>query len=149
MAHHCGWWVAAVAALLAACVSTPQIIDNTALASERDGVNWAAYGRTFSEGYYSPLTQITDQNVSRLGLAWALDLASATPSPHRWPSMASFIWARVTVSSTPLMPGAGGCFGDMTRAHRKRPARSCAWPGAFVDLRSGRIAFMPAPRMGA
>ena len=49
-------------------------IDNAALGNEADGNNWAAYGRTFSEQRFSPLDQINQQNVSRLGLAWTLDL---------------------------------------------------------------------------
>ena len=49
-------------------------IDNAALANEADGRNWAAWGRTFSEQRFSPLDQINKQNVSRLGLAWSLEL---------------------------------------------------------------------------
>src|SRR5215469_3985113 len=51
-----------------------QQFDNSALANEQDGANWAAYGRTFSEGHYSPLSQITTSTIKRLGLAWSLDL---------------------------------------------------------------------------
>lgn len=36
--------------------------------------NWMSYGRTYSEQRFSPLSQIDDQNISRLGLAWSLDL---------------------------------------------------------------------------
>jgi quinohemoprotein ethanol dehydrogenase len=39
--------------------------------------NWLLNGRTFDEGHFSPLRQITDQNVSGLGLAWYLDIDSA------------------------------------------------------------------------
>src|ERR1700681_4511298 len=39
--------------------------------------NWLLNGRTFDEGHFSPLKQITDQNVSGLGLAWFLDIDSA------------------------------------------------------------------------
>ena len=49
-------------------------VDNKLLADEADGRSWAAYGRTFGEGHYSPLTQINDKTVQRLGLAWSLDL---------------------------------------------------------------------------
>ena len=35
--------------------------------------NWMSHGRTYSEQRYSPLTQITDENASRLGLAWAFE----------------------------------------------------------------------------
>ena len=39
-----------------------------------DGRNWAAYGRTFGEQHYSPLSEINDSNVGGLGLPWAMDL---------------------------------------------------------------------------
>jgi quinohemoprotein ethanol dehydrogenase len=49
-------------------------IDNAALKNEADGRNWAAYGRTFSEAHYSPLTEVNRETVPRLRLAWTLDL---------------------------------------------------------------------------
>jgi quinohemoprotein ethanol dehydrogenase len=33
------------------------------IAGERDGRNWLAYGRTYSENHSSPLTQINAENV--------------------------------------------------------------------------------------
>jgi quinohemoprotein ethanol dehydrogenase len=39
--------------------------------------NWLLNGRTFDEGHFSPLKQITDQNVSGLGVAWFLDIEGA------------------------------------------------------------------------
>jgi quinohemoprotein ethanol dehydrogenase len=36
--------------------------------------NWLTHGRTYSEQRFSPLKQIDDHNVSRLGLAWHFDL---------------------------------------------------------------------------
>jgi quinohemoprotein ethanol dehydrogenase len=39
--------------------------------------NWLLNGRTFDEGHFSPLKQISDQNVSGMGLAWFLDIDSA------------------------------------------------------------------------
>src|SRR6267143_360524 len=68
----------------AAPATTDRGIDNAALGNEADGTNWAAYGRTFSEQHYSPLRQINAGNVSRLGLAWSLDLSDsnfATTAP--------------------------------------------------------------------
>jgi quinohemoprotein ethanol dehydrogenase len=72
------------AAMLGACSRSPEpaatypaaprIIDNAALADEKDGKDWPAYGRTFGEGHYSPLTDINVDTVKRLGLAWSLDL---------------------------------------------------------------------------
>ncbi len=41
--------------------------------ADLDVGNWLLHGRTYSEQRYSPLDQIDESNVSRLGLAWALD----------------------------------------------------------------------------
>lgn len=46
-------------------------------ADASDGTNWLLNGRTFDEGHFSPLKQITDQNIGKLGLAWYLDVDSA------------------------------------------------------------------------
>ncbi|HXY10495.1 MAG TPA: PQQ-binding-like beta-propeller repeat protein [Terriglobales bacterium] len=42
-----------------------------------DGSDWLLNGRTFDEQHFSPLRQITDQNIGGLGLAWYLDIDSA------------------------------------------------------------------------
>jgi len=49
-------------------VSRDRYLDNS------DGRDWPGYGRTFGQQHYSPLTQINELNVGKLGLAWALDL---------------------------------------------------------------------------
>ena len=36
--------------------------------------NWLAYGRTYEEQRFSPLDQIDQSTVSRLGLAWTYDM---------------------------------------------------------------------------
>src|SRR5438105_3206883 len=41
------------------------------------GENWLLNGRTFDAKHFSPLQQITDKNISSLGLAWYLDIDSA------------------------------------------------------------------------
>lgn len=43
-------------------------------AAEREAHNWLSHGRTYSEQRYSPLTQIDQSSVSRLGLAWTYKL---------------------------------------------------------------------------
>ena len=63
-----------LAALCTASALGASTIDDAALKDEADGRNWAAYGRTFSEGHYSPLSEINRETVSRLNLAWTLDL---------------------------------------------------------------------------
>ena len=44
------------------------------VAADKEPGNWMSYGRTYSEQRFSPLTQIDDQNVAQLGLAWHFDL---------------------------------------------------------------------------
>jgi hypothetical protein len=41
--------------------------------ADQDPANWMTYGRTYSEQRFSPLTQITADNVNLLGLAWYAD----------------------------------------------------------------------------
>lgn len=42
--------------------------------ADRDPGQWMSHGRTWDEQRFSPLTQINDQTVQRLGLAWFADL---------------------------------------------------------------------------
>jgi quinohemoprotein ethanol dehydrogenase len=42
--------------------------------ADQEPQNWLTHGRTYTEQRFSPLKQITDQNVSQLGLAWYYDL---------------------------------------------------------------------------
>ncbi|MEH6635148.1 MAG: PQQ-dependent dehydrogenase, methanol/ethanol family [Halioglobus sp.] len=44
------------------------------MAADEDPGNWMSYGRTYSEQRYSPLLQVTTDNVAELGLAWSYDL---------------------------------------------------------------------------
>ena len=78
MGARSGAWVAILWFLSAGGAHGARVIDNAALSDEADGANWPAYGRTFSEGHYSPLTQIDSNNVGHLGLLWSLDLEVTT-----------------------------------------------------------------------
>jgi quinohemoprotein ethanol dehydrogenase len=42
--------------------------------------DWPGYGRTFGEQHYSPLAQIDQDTIGRLGLAWSMDLESTENS---------------------------------------------------------------------
>jgi quinohemoprotein ethanol dehydrogenase len=44
------------------------------------GGDWPGYGRTFGEQHYSPLAQIDQDTIGRLGLAWSMDLESTENS---------------------------------------------------------------------
>jgi quinohemoprotein ethanol dehydrogenase len=41
-----------------------------------DSANWLTTGRTYNEERFSPLTQVNDKTVGKLGLAWYLDFGS-------------------------------------------------------------------------
>jgi len=41
-----------------------------------DGVDWSMYGRTNDEQRFSPLNQINEQNIGKLGLAWSKELGT-------------------------------------------------------------------------
>src|SRR5688500_6050836 len=44
------------------------------LAADSDPGQWMSVGRTYDEQRFSPLTQINDRNVERLGLVWYADI---------------------------------------------------------------------------
>lgn len=48
-----------------------------AVNAEQETGNWLLHGRTYSEQRFSPLTQINESNVSKLGHAWTFDASSS------------------------------------------------------------------------
>src|SRR5882724_4639395 len=46
------------------------------LSEAATGNNWLVTGRDFGSQHFSPLKQITDGNIGKLGLAWSLDIDS-------------------------------------------------------------------------
>src|SRR5579872_1622434 len=46
------------------------------LAEASQGINWPINGGTFGAPHFSPLTQVNDKNITRLGLAWYVDIDS-------------------------------------------------------------------------
>jgi quinohemoprotein ethanol dehydrogenase len=90
--HQCRsapWVVGVMSALLSSLPSCPTWSQGETLDAEAsraallDGsvnADWPAYGRTYGEQHYSPLTQINDTNVSGLALAWYMDLGAWNPA---------------------------------------------------------------------
>ena len=70
-----GLALAALASVPAAQQAAPPVVDDAALAAETPGNDWLAFGRTYSEQRFSPLTQIDTDTVGRLGVDWYVDLA--------------------------------------------------------------------------
>ena len=68
-------WVALPALFLLASCSRPKTVDDARLrASDQDAGNWLMYGRTYDDHRFSPLKQIDEQSVSKLGLVWSREL---------------------------------------------------------------------------
>ena len=70
-------------AVVAGCGSTDDAagdasaanVNSTRLIAANDEPgSWMSHGRTYDEQRHSPLTQVTDENVGELGLAWSYDL---------------------------------------------------------------------------
>ncbi len=55
--------------------SAPAAVDGERISNaDSEPGNWMTHGRTYDEQRYSPLQQINDQNVAKLGLAWQYKL---------------------------------------------------------------------------
>src|SRR5580704_17385947 len=83
---------------IAGCSCKVSEVDDAALrAADGDSANWITYGRTYSEQRFSPLKQIDEQSVGKLGLAWSYDLETlrgveATPLVKDGVIYASSAW---------------------------------------------------------
>lgn len=73
-------------ALFGLCLSnaTAHAVDNSKssqmLRDNASGDNWPGYGRTYGEQHFSPLTDINDKNINKLGLTWSYDLDPGNPA---------------------------------------------------------------------
>ncbi len=68
--------MAAAVLLLAGPAGAADVDTARITAADSEPQNWLSHGRTYSEQRYSPLDRITAENVSGLGLAWAVDLGT-------------------------------------------------------------------------
>ena len=57
-----------------ACGRAHDLDDAALRAADADTTEWLTYGRTYSEQRHSPLRQIDERTVSRLGLVWSVDM---------------------------------------------------------------------------
>ncbi len=66
-----------LAILLTGLPGAASEIDDAALTDESNTAEWLAYGRTYSEQRFSPLTQINASTVSKLRVDWFIELPEA------------------------------------------------------------------------
>jgi len=52
----------------------------SAPAAKVEGADWEHYGNTWRQDHFSPLKEVNDQTVGRLGLAWSYDLPAGQSS---------------------------------------------------------------------
>jgi quinohemoprotein ethanol dehydrogenase len=124
--------------------------------ADKDPGNWLIYGRTYSEQRFSPLTQISADNIKQLGLAWYADLDSvrgqeATPLVIDGVMYVSVAWSIVKAydaktgallwSYDPEVPRALGVRGCCDVVNRG----VAAWKGKiFVGTFDGRLVALDA-----
>jgi quinohemoprotein ethanol dehydrogenase len=75
-------WIGGVTAGMAVLVTAASLhgqqarkVDDATLLKPADG-DWVSYGRDYAETHHSPLKQIDQSNVSRLGVAWSVEVGS-------------------------------------------------------------------------
>ena len=100
-------------------------VDGTRIANaDSEPGNWMSYGRTYAEQRFSPLRQITADNVSQLKLAWHVDLDAAHRAQESTPVVVDGVmyittaWSKVLALDAasgrqiwafdPAVPGASG-----------------------------------------
>jgi quinohemoprotein ethanol dehydrogenase len=59
-----------------ACRRSTGVDDERLLRADGDAANWVMYGRTYDDHRFSPLTQINEQTIGKLGLVWTRELGT-------------------------------------------------------------------------
>jgi len=124
--------------------------------ADKEPGNWLSHGRTYNEQRFSPLNQITDQNVRQLGLAWYFDLDTrrgqeATPLVADGVMFFTTAWSRVVAldaasgarrwSYDPKVPPAWGVNACCDVVNRG----AALWKGkVFVGTLDGRLVALDA-----
>src|ERR1700722_1983890 len=62
--------------LLGSCSRTTSFDLGRLLNADQENSNWLMYGRTYDDHRFSPLKQINEENVGKLGLAWSRELGT-------------------------------------------------------------------------
>ena len=90
------------AAISFAIAQQSRPVDDAALKDAgKTGEEWISYNVNWSEQRYSPLNQINASNVSRVGLAWYVDIPAAPGRPQTRQEGTPLVHAGVLYSITP------------------------------------------------
>ena len=63
-------------AALVSCNRSATVDDAHLRAADRDTGNWLMYGRTYDDHRFSPLNQVNEQSVGKLGLVWSREMGT-------------------------------------------------------------------------
>ena len=75
--HHVAALVILPAFFLGSCSNRPAALDDSRLRNtDQETSNWLMYGRTYDDHRFSPLQQINEQTIGKLGLAWSRELGT-------------------------------------------------------------------------
>jgi PQQ-dependent dehydrogenase (methanol/ethanol family) len=93
-------WVLLPMLLLTSSARTAPIDDARLRNTGPEAANWLMYGRTYDDHRFSPLNQINEQSIARLGLAWSTEFGTtrgleATPLVEDGILYASGVWSVV------------------------------------------------------
>jgi len=70
-------WIAFASLLVLSSPTWTKPVDDSRLRTvDQDTSNWLMYGRTYDDHRFSPLDQINEQTVGKLGLAWSRELGT-------------------------------------------------------------------------
>lgn len=100
------WFIAALACAtvtpLTGFAQSPRQVDDAALRTgSPSGAEWLSYNVNWSEQRYSPLKEINAGNISRLGLAWYLDIPAAGGNPQYHQEATPLVFNNVLYSIGP------------------------------------------------
>ncbi len=62
--------------ILGSCNRSTSLDDSRLRSTDQDTANWVMYGRTYDDHRFSPLNQVNEQTVGKLGLAWSRELGT-------------------------------------------------------------------------
>jgi quinohemoprotein ethanol dehydrogenase len=76
--HHVAALVFLPVLILSSCSSNrPALLDDSRLRNtDQETSNWLMYGRTYDDHRFSPLKQINEDTIGKLGLAWSRELGT-------------------------------------------------------------------------
>ena len=61
---------------ITSCSRTTPLDDSRSRPTDQGTSNWLMYGRTYEDHRFSPLNQINETTVGKLGLAWSTELGT-------------------------------------------------------------------------